>query len=140
MILHIIDISHPFYEDQISVVEQTLKDLKCDEKPQIKVFNKIDSVEDGHTIDFILSKYTDSVIISALKGINISKLKERLLEFAQNTFAAEEVKLDYTQSKFVSKIHGLAQVISSDYEDEYILVKYKTTKENSAKIKKMING
>lgn len=138
LILHVVDISHPYYEDQIDVVEQTLKELNCHEKPQIKIFNKIDAVEDQHTVDFIMNKYKDCIIISALKGINISKLKERLLEFVQNTFVEEEVKLNYKQAKYISKIHDMAQVLSEAYEEEYILVKFKCNKDNSEKIKKMI--
>jgi GTP-binding protein HflX len=140
LILHVIDISHPYYEDQINVVEQTLKELNCHEKPQIKLFNKIDKINDQHTVDYILNKYKGSIIISALKGINISKLKESLTEFTENAFVEEEVKLTYKQSKFVSRIHDLAAVLSESYEDEYILVRYKCNKFNSDKIKKMIYG
>jgi GTPase len=140
LILHVIDVSHPFYEDQINVVEQTLKDLKCEDKPQIKVFNKVDAVENAHLIDYVMNKYKDCVAVSALKGINISALKERLLEFSRNTFVEEEIKLTYPQSKHISKIHALAQVISSVYEEEYVLIRYKANKENSDKIKKIIYG
>lgn len=43
LLLHVVDISHPEFEDQIQVVEKTLADLGCAEKPQILVFNKIDA-------------------------------------------------------------------------------------------------
>lgn len=43
LLLHVVDISHPGFEEQISVVRQTLKDLGCADKPQILVFNKVDA-------------------------------------------------------------------------------------------------
>ena len=43
LLLHIVDISHPDFEDQIKVVDKTLADLGCSEKPQMIVFNKIDA-------------------------------------------------------------------------------------------------
>lgn len=43
LLLHVVDISHPDFEEQISVVENTLKDLGCAEKPSMIVFNKIDA-------------------------------------------------------------------------------------------------
>lgn len=43
LLLHVVDISHPDFEEQIQVVENTLKDLGCAEKPSMIVFNKIDS-------------------------------------------------------------------------------------------------
>ncbi len=43
ILLHIVDISHPEFEDQISVVNQTLADIGSNDKPMIMVFNKIDA-------------------------------------------------------------------------------------------------
>ena len=43
LLLHIVDISHPDFEEQIKVVEKTLGDLGCADKPQMIVFNKIDA-------------------------------------------------------------------------------------------------
>lgn len=43
LLLHVVDISHPGFEDQIRVVNQTLKDIGAQDKPVIMVFNKIDA-------------------------------------------------------------------------------------------------
>ena len=43
LLLHVVDISHPDFEEQIEVVEKTLADLGCAEKPSMIVFNKIDN-------------------------------------------------------------------------------------------------
>ena len=43
LLVHVVDISHPDFEDQIRVVAQTLQELGCAEKPQMIVFNKIDA-------------------------------------------------------------------------------------------------
>lgn len=43
LLLHVVDISHPDFEEQIKVVEKTLADLKCSEKPMMLVFNKVDA-------------------------------------------------------------------------------------------------
>lgn len=43
LLVHVIDVSHPDFEDQIKVVDRTLCDLGCAEKPQILVFNKMDA-------------------------------------------------------------------------------------------------
>lgn len=43
LLLHVVDISHPDFEDQIKVVEKTLADLKCAEKPTMIIFNKVDA-------------------------------------------------------------------------------------------------
>ena len=43
LLVHVVDISHPDFEEQLNVVEQTLAELGCAEKPQMIVFNKIDA-------------------------------------------------------------------------------------------------
>ena len=43
LLLHVVDISHPDFEDQIKVVEKTLSDLGCAEKPSMIIFNKVDA-------------------------------------------------------------------------------------------------
>ncbi|MBR6197441.1 MAG: GTPase HflX [Bacteroidaceae bacterium] len=43
LLLHVVDISHPDFEEQIKVVEKTLADLGCADKPKMYIFNKIDA-------------------------------------------------------------------------------------------------
>ncbi|MBO5794256.1 MAG: GTPase HflX [Bacteroidaceae bacterium] len=43
LLLHVVDISHPEFEDQIKVVEKTLSDLGCADKPSMIIFNKVDA-------------------------------------------------------------------------------------------------
>ena len=43
LLVHVVDISHPDFEEQIHVVDKTLADLGCADKPQMMLFNKIDA-------------------------------------------------------------------------------------------------
>ena len=43
LLFHVVDISHPDFEEQINVVDNTLKELGCADKPKVMVFNKIDN-------------------------------------------------------------------------------------------------
>ncbi len=45
ILLHVVDLSHPQYEDQFNVVNKTLQELKVTEKPMITIFNKLDQYE-----------------------------------------------------------------------------------------------
>ncbi len=140
IILHVVDYSHPYYEDHVNVVEQTLRELGAENKSQIKVFNKVDMIAERSKLDYVRNKYENSVIISAKRGINISNLKSLLLNFIEDQFVEEQVELNITESKKAAIIHTLAEVLSTKYEDEAIFIKYKTNKENSEKIKKIIYG
>ena len=92
IILHVIDFSHPFFEDHIEVVNETLKELKCDNKPIIHLFNKIDHVEDKSKIEFVKDKFDDAIIISAARAINISAVKDKLVEIYESNYNEKSIR------------------------------------------------
>ncbi|HOJ07995.1 MAG: GTPase HflX [Ignavibacteriota bacterium] len=140
IIFHIIDASHPFYEDQLKVVDETLKEFGSKDKQVIKIFNKIDLISDKTKIDFIRNSHKDCLMISAKRGINISLLKTKLNEIVENSFVSEKVVLGLTESKKVSQIHSLAEVLETKYDEDGIKIHYKTSKQNADKLKKIIYG
>lgn len=139
IIFHVIDFSHPYYEDHIKVVEKTLRDLKCDNKLQIKIFNKIDAVKDLQKIDFVRNTYENCFIISAQRGINVSSLIENLEKIINDSFIEVTIKLPLKNAKAVAQIHNLAEVIRTKYDDNFAHITYRSKKENSEKIKKLLN-
>ena len=66
ILLHMVDISHPNYEDQMGVVNKTLQDLKAYDKPVITIFNKMDLYE-RYTFDEWLNDETKTEILNDLK-------------------------------------------------------------------------
>ena len=97
LLVHVVDISHPDFEEQISVVEKTLGELGCSDKPSMVVFNKIDAytwvekepddltpaTKENITLDELkrtwMAKMNDSCLfISAKEKQNIDELREIL--------------------------------------------------------------
>ena len=68
LLLHVVDISHPDFEEQINVVQQTLSELGCAEKPMMIVFNKVDNY---HWID----KEEDDLTPPTKENITLAQLK-----------------------------------------------------------------
>lgn len=71
ILLHVIDISHPHYEDHIATVLKTLQELGAAEKPTLMVFNKIDAYREMN-FDAYLDEETKNSILEELK-INLSQ-------------------------------------------------------------------
>lgn len=103
ILVHVVDISHPNFEEQIAVVDQTLRDV-CGgaDKPMLLVFNKIDAyrhtpkdaddltprTRENIPLDELkatwMAKMNDNcVFVSARKGTNIEELRNRLYEMAK---------------------------------------------------------
>ena len=106
LLIHIVDISHPAFEEQIKVVNSTLKDLKVSEKPLIIVFNKIDAfsyiIKDEDDLAPLLK---DNYSLSDLKKTWMSSDKHHLTVFisAKTKENVEELqKIIYEE---VKKLH-----------------------------------
>jgi GTP-binding protein HflX len=69
LLIHVVDISHPSFEDQIEVVRRTLSEIGCAEKPVIMLFNKID-------IFTFVPKEEDDLTPRIKENITLGELKE----------------------------------------------------------------
>jgi GTP-binding protein HflX len=138
IILHIIDFSHTYYEDHIRVVDGALKEFGSGSKTEIKVFNKVDLVKDKSKIEYVRSTYKNCVIISAQKGLNVSRLKEIIIEIVERNFVEEEITIANNESKLASQIHNLASVLAIRYHDDQMIIKFRSNKVNAEKINKLL--
>ena len=80
LLLHVVDISHPDFEEQIQVVENTLKELDCADKPSMIIFNKIDNyswVEKEE--DDLTPMEKENIPLEDLKKTWMAKLNEDCL-------------------------------------------------------------
>ncbi len=134
LLLHVVDISHPSFEEQIEIVNNTLKELESDTKPQILIFNKIDLLEEKEKIEYVLNKFPNSLIISAQRGMNIKKLLGKLEEFYEKNYIVAEVELPLNETKTISVIHEVGEALKINYGDEKVLVKFKMNKKDYNKI------
>jgi len=78
LLLHIVDLSHPHYPDQMQQVARTLEEMGLKDRPLQVVFNKLDKVEYTAEIERAKAEHPDAEFISALRGIGIDTLKKRL--------------------------------------------------------------
>jgi len=104
VLIHVVDISHPNFEDHIIAVNETLKDIKALDKPTITVFNKIDAYkppvetdEYGEEIKVTLEDFKNSwmaknsdpaIFLSATKKTNVEEFKQKLYEIISELHTA----------------------------------------------------
>ncbi|NLT51111.1 MAG: GTPase HflX [Ignavibacteria bacterium] len=139
IIIHVIDITNMFFEDHIRVVDETLAELKCENKPQLMLFNKIDALKEKQRLDYVRNKYPRCIPVSAQRGINISGLNSELLNFYEKNFGINELEIPLSKSALVFRIHSLAEVISTEYDENSIIIKFRTDPVTSNKIKGIVN-
>lgn len=95
ILVHVVDISHPFHERQIEVVNRTLAEIGAGEIPVILVLNKVDRLaEEERTTErleerrgyYQMYKPAETVFVSAASGLNISTLRETLYKKVRDRF------------------------------------------------------
>ena len=104
LLLHVVDISHPDFEEQITVVEKTLADLGCADKPSMIVFNKIDAytwVEKEP--DDLTPATRENVSLDDLKRTWMAKMQDNCLCIS----AREKQNLDELREVLYKKVREL---------------------------------
>lgn len=103
LLMHVVDISHPQYEDQMGVVNKTLQELKAFDKPILTVFNKMDLYEERTFDPWLDSEVKQDLLLQLVKRwehethgncIFISATEKRNIEAFRNTIL-DKVKALY---------------------------------------------
>lgn len=138
ILLHVIDISHPHFEEHITVVNETLDDLNASGKPTIYVFNKIDKFTDRSIISELSNQYQPSVFISARRGINVSSLTEKLLDLLEHNIKEHSLTVRQSEYGTIAKLHDFAEITDMVYEDNLITVRFRINHKNLERLKKLL--
>ncbi len=101
LLLHVVDVSHPEFEEQIEVVEKTLADLDCGNKPMMVIFNKIDAFT-------YVQKEEDDLTPKTRENITLDELKEtwmsRLADNCLFISAREKQNIDNLKDIIYKKV------------------------------------
>lgn len=119
-LLHVIDISSPYWELQRDAVETTLVELGADGKPTILVFNKADRVKDAYWLRQLVAEHPNSVYISAKLAQGIPHLMDRIVQTLQGMLVSVDVWLPYESSALVAECYEFGRVLSVDYQEQGI--------------------
>ncbi|MFN5476051.1 MAG: GTPase HflX [Chitinophagaceae bacterium] len=113
VLLHVVDISHPQYEEQINVVKSTLAELGCQDKPSIMIFNKMDQYE-KNTFDEWLDPQVKEEILRDLK----ERWENETQHHCVFVSATEKRNIDGLRNSIMAKVKELYQ-IRFPYKSEF---------------------
>ena len=104
LLLHVVDISHPDFEDQIKVVEKTLADLGCAEKPSMIVFNKIDAYSwTEKEPDDLTPETKENISLESLKKTWMARMNDNCIFIS----AREKQNIDELRDILYKKVREL---------------------------------
>lgn len=108
VLIHVVDISHPSFEDQINTVKETLQSLKSDDKPTIMVFNKVDAFK-------FIPKEEDDLTPETKENISLEELKKTWM-------AKENYPCVFISAKEGKNIDELKDVLYQQIKDLHIKI------------------
>ncbi|MCX7830814.1 MAG: GTPase HflX, partial [Acidobacteria bacterium] len=118
LLIYIIDISHPDYEEQFSIVKESVSELGCFELPSLILLNKCDIAPEGF-VERAVRMFPESIPVSAKTGYNIDLLKKKIFLQAKKFFKGRIFKIPLEHSETYAKLRTKLTVISEDYLDDY---------------------
>lgn len=134
LLLHVIDISDPHWRDTVVSVQKVLDELKVNDIPVIRVFNKIDLKKDWEAqIDY--SDEWCRVWISAIDNQGFDLLKEAISAQLHGEVLIEQVVLKASQAKLRAQLYQLGAILNESINDEgEWALKIRITKEQKERL------
>jgi len=116
-LIHVADASSPYLSDNITVVDDLLRQLGADNKPILKVYNKSDLIQDND-----LPPSENTVEISAKTGMGIDNMLQRLCELLPEKRKNVKVLIPYNQGGLVARLYETTQVNSEEHTENGTLL------------------
>ena len=125
LLLHVIDASHPSWEDQRDVVDEVLADLGAHEKPVLYVFNKSDLLAPGERSGLsarMEALLPGSVMVSAKAEHGTDALRDALRDRLLHQRPATELRVSAGNGKLLAEIHRAGEVIEQRSDGEEMVL------------------
>ena len=134
VLLHVIDLSNPEWEEQAEVVDSLVRQLGAEQTPCLRVFNKCDLYVG------ILPHGEDVVCISAKTGEGTDVLAARLSAMLRDGVRETELLLPYADAGVLDVLRRETQLLSAEYEDQGIRIRANLTPELCGRYRQFIPG
>jgi GTP-binding protein HflX len=126
LLLHVIDVSHPQWEEQRAVVEEVLADIGVQETPVLSVFNKIDAIEPA-TLDALRERVRnegiDAVFVSAVAPGGLQPLADTLATREQRRRRVVEIRLPASDGKLLAELYRDGEVLEQRNDEDALVVR-----------------
>ncbi len=120
LLIQVVDLSHPLYEQQMAAVQTVLEELNAWGKQMILVFNKIDRITNPALIEHCLHKYPNSVAISAVTGAGMDELLGEIEHQVKSWRLRVKLVLPNHLTALVAELHRVGRVLDVSYQGDTV--------------------
>lgn len=126
LLLHVIDASHPAWEEQRDVVDGVLADLGLTNRPMCYVMNKMDLLTDDVAAavrDRVGNLAPGTVFVSALEPAGLDPLRAMLIAAVRRQRPILEIRIPIADGRLLAEVHREGEVLEQGTEDEMLIVR-----------------
>jgi len=134
LLIHVVDISHAEYEDQMRTTHDLLEQMDMGQIDVLLVFNKIDSVKDIEELDRALDNFSSSIGISCKTNQGLDELRKKIVSHYENKMLPYRLELKHSQAGLISKIRKCALIVKEDYTEDKICLSLRLPPGSKTKI------
>lgn len=115
VLLHVVDASHPEWEEHVQVVEQVLSELEMADQPTLLVFNKSDRLEDRASFEARVTElYPGSVVVNTVDSHGLDRLREALTERARRLRPTVRLIVPASDGKRLAEVYRAGEVVARE--------------------------
>jgi GTP-binding protein HflX len=118
LVLHVVDASHPAFQDHIEATNLVLDEIGAAETPTVMVFNKIDQLDGSGGLERLRQLYPTSVAIAARDGLGLDQLLATIQTHYEAGRREVRLRLGPSQQKAISLLHQRGRVQDMTYDDD----------------------
>ena len=126
LLLHVIDASHPAWEEHRDVVDAVLTDLGLQDRPLTYVMNKMDVVP-AEQADAVRQRVANlmpgSLFISAITPGGLESLRASLRESLRNSRPVLEIRIPAANGRLIAEVHRDGEVLAQELDDDVIVMR-----------------
>lgn len=136
LLLHVVDVSHPCYDDHIRTTEQVLEEIGAGDVPVMMVFNKADQLDDPVLLRVLKGAYRSGMVCSAYDMKDVLALREKLYDFFKNNLVKMTIAVPSSDQNLLSFIYNTSLILQTEYvEDDKILFRLQTSPSAAGRLK-----
>ncbi len=135
LLVHVVDLSHPRYEEQMATTQEVLSSLGLLERPSIVVFNKADAIEEPGIIARARALNPGALVISAHDPAGVALVRRAVAEVIEEQEVTARVRVSAGRGDLVGRLHELARILDRVVEGDLMVF---TLRADRARMRKIL--
>ncbi|MEE9219353.1 MAG: GTPase HflX [Acidobacteriota bacterium] len=138
LLLHVVDISHPAFEEHLKITRETVASLGAASRQEILVFNKVDQVDSEGLLERLRALYPEALQVSALRGDGLEALRAVLRAALWEERPAGRVSLPMSRQDLVHQVYEHVHVTGQCYRRGRVVLEYRANRDQEGRLQRAL--